>query len=154
MLETMLLESARLGQAIRREYLRLKKDARAKFYTYVLQLQDGKFYVGNTDNIYCRLTDHMLMSQSSALWVRHHGPVQAVLEVSRNSAADDEHYKTLQYMSMYGWQNVRGSSYCKLQMCNPPEALRGFARTRDGEFEYLTRKEIDAVLEAVRELAS
>lgn len=152
MLESMLLQSARLGQAIRREYARLKQDTHAKYYTYVLQLQDGKFYVGNTDNIYTRLLDHMLMTQSSALWVRHHGPVQAVLEISRNSAASDEHYKTLQYMSMFGWENVRGSSYCKVQMYNPPEALRGFARSRDGEFEYLTREEIDAVLEAIREL--
>lgn len=154
MLESMLLQSARLGQAIRREYSRAKRDANAKYYTYVLQLQDGKFYVGNTDNIYARLLDHTLMTPSSALWVRHHGPVQGVLEISRNSAAPDEHYKTLLYMSMFGWENVRGSSYCKVQMHNPPEALRGFARARDGEFEYLARGEIDAVLQAVRELAA
>lgn len=154
MLESMLLQSARLGQAIRREYSRVKQDTNAKYYTYVLQLQDGKFYVGNTDNIYTRLLDHTLMTQSSALWVRHHGPVQGVLEILRNSAALDEHYKTLQYMSMFGWENVRGSSYCKVQMYNPPQALQGFTRARDGEFEYLTREEVDAVLEAVRELAA
>lgn len=148
----MLLQSARLGQAIRREYGRVKKDPSAKFYTYVLQLQDGKIYVGNTDNIYARLLEHRLMSPSSALWVKHHGPVERVLEISRGSGKADEHYKTLQYMSMFGWQNVRGSSYCKVQMFNPPEALRTFARTREGDFDYLSHDEVDAVLEAVREL--
>lgn len=151
-MEPMLLQSARLALAIRREYSRVKKDQTAKFYTYVLQLQDGKFYVGNTDNVYTRLMDHKQMSPSSALWVKHYGPVQRVVEVSRNSGKHDEHYKTLQYMDMMGWQNVRGSSYCKVQMFNPPDALRTFSRTRDGEFEYLSREEIEDVFEAIKEL--
>jgi predicted GIY-YIG superfamily endonuclease len=147
-----LLQSARLGLAIRGEYARLKKDPAAKFYTYVLQLQEGKFYVGNTDNIYTRLLDHKLMSTSSALWVKHYGPVARVVEIARNSSASDEHYKTMLYMSMFGWENVRGSSYCKIQMFRPPEALKAFTRVRDGEFEYLTPQEIDAVWDAVDDL--
>lgn len=54
--------------------------------------------------------------------------------------------------SLFGWENVRGSSYCKVQMFNAPDALKAFARDRDGDFEYLSRDEIDAVLEAIREL--
>ena len=148
----MLLQSARLSLAIRGEYARLKKDPAAKFYTYVLQLQEGKFYVGNTDNIYTRLLDHKLMTTSSALWVRHYGPVARVVEITRNSSASDEHYKTMLYMSMFGWENVRGSSYCKIQMFRPPEALKSFTRVRDGEFEYLTPQELDAVWDAIDEL--
>jgi hypothetical protein len=151
-MEPMLLQSARLSLAIRREYARVKKDPAAKYYTYVLLLQEGKFYVGNTDNIYQRLLDHKLMTPSSSLWVKHHGPVERVVEVARNSAKDDELYKTLQYMSQFGWQNVRGSSYCKVQMFSPPDALKTFSRARDGEFEYLTRDEIEGVLEAIAEL--
>lgn len=148
----MLLQSARLGMAIRKEYARLKVDPAAKFYTYVLQLQDGKFYVGNTDNIYARMLDHHTMSPSSALWVKHFGPVQRIVEVSRNSAKADEHYKTLQYMSMFGWENVRGSSYCKVQMFGPPEGLKTFSRTREGEFEYFTPQEVEALEDAIKEL--
>lgn len=151
-MEPMLLQSARLSVTIRREYARVKKDQSAKFYTYVLQLQEGKFYVGNTDNIYTRLLDHTLMTPSSSLWVKHYGPVERVVEVARNSGKHDEHYKTLQYMTMFGWDNVRGSSYCKVQMFNPPEALKTFSRTREGEFEYLSREEIDGVLDAIEEL--
>ena len=84
--------------------------------------------------------------------MQHHGPVLGVVEVSRNSAKNDEHYKTLQYMSMFGWENVRGSSYCKVQMFNPPEALQSFVRSRDSEFDYLTRQEIEAVLEAIKDM--
>ena len=151
-MEAMLLQSARLGLAIRKEYARVKQDPLAKYYTYVLQLQDNKFYVGNTDNIFTRLLDHQHMNASSALWVRHHGPVQRIVEITRNSSKSDELYKTLLYMSMFGWDNVRGSSYCKLHMARPPECLHTFARTRDGEFEYLTREEIEGVSRALDEL--
>lgn len=151
-MEAMLLQSARLGLAIRKEYTRLKTDPLAKYYTYVLQLQDGRFYVGNTDNIFTRLMDHKQMNASSALWVRHHGPIQRIVEITRNSSKYDELYKTLLYMSMFGWDNVRGSSYCKLHMMRPPDCLHTFARTRDGEFEYLSREEIDHVARALDEL--
>lgn len=152
--QAMLLQSARLSQQIKREYARVKKDPAAKYFTYVLQLQDGKYYVGNTDNLYARLLDHTLMTPSSSRWVQMHGPVDRVVEVARNCGRDDELYKTLQYMDMMGWQNVRGSSYCKAEMYNPPEALRTFSRTGDAGFEYLTRAEIDDVLRDIEELES
>ena len=151
-MESLLLQSARLALTVRHQYARFKRDPGAKYYTYVLQLQNGKFYVGETDNIYTRLLDHKLMTSSSALWVKHHGPIERVVEVCRNSGKADELYKTLQFMTMFGWENVRGSSYCKVQMSNPPEALKTFSRDRDGEFEHLTREEIDGVLGALREL--
>lgn len=151
-MQAMLLQSARLGLQVRREYERLKKDPAAKYFTYVLQLQDGKYYVGNTDNLYTRLLDHTLMTPSSSRWVQMHGPVDRVVEVARNCGRDDETYKTLQYMDMMGWRNVRGSGYCKAEMYNPPEALRTFSRTRDADFEYLSRAEIDAVLQDIAEL--
>lgn len=148
-----LLQSARLSLEIRNEYARVKRDASAKYYTYVLQLQEDKFYVGNTDNPYTRLLDHKLMTPSSSLWVKQYGPVKRVVEISRNSSKSDEHYKTLLYMSLFGWQNVRGSSYCKVQMFGPPEALKSFARDRDAEFEYLSREEVEAMEASIDELA-
>lgn len=151
-IHAMLIRATRLGLAIQREYAKLKTDVEARYFVYVLQLQDGKFYVGTTDNIYTRLMDHLTMSASSALWVKHHGPVQRVVEVCRNAGKSDELYKTLQYMSMFGWHNVRGSSYCKIQMFSPPDALQSFARTRDGEFQYLAREEIDDVMRTIRDL--
>ena len=97
-LEPMLLQSARLSVDIRRAYSRLKRDPGARYYTYVLLLQNNKMYVGSTDNIYNRLLDHCQMSKSSAIWVREHGPVQRIVEISRNCNRDDETYKTMEYM--------------------------------------------------------
>jgi len=78
--------------------------------------------------------------------------VHRILEVSRNCTKEDELYKTLQYMSMFGWQHVRGSSYCKLEMNGPPDCLAGFERTRDGEFHYLTHAEVGDVCRVVEDL--
>lgn len=153
-LEQLLASATRLGLAIRREYAKIKSDPDARYFTYVLQLQEGRFYVGTTDNIFTRLLDHHLMSTSSALWVKHHGPIERVVEVCRNSKREDELYKTLQYMTMFGFENVRGSSYCRIQMFNPPEALKAFVRDRDGDFCYLSRKEIDDVVAEVHDLVA
>lgn len=152
-LEPLLLQSARLAVTIRRTYARVKRDPAARYYTYVLLLQNNKLYVGNTDNIYNRLLDHCLMSASSSVWVRQHGPVQRVVEISRDCCREDELYKTLEYMSLFGWQNVRGASYCRPTMRAAPAALGEFRRDCTKHFDYLTRKEIDEVVSVVRDLA-
>lgn len=97
-LENMLMLNARLSVNIRRAYTRLKRDPGARYFTYVLLLQNNKMYVGSTDNIYNRLLDHCQMSKNSSVWVREHGPVRRVVEVSRDCHHDDETYKTLEYM--------------------------------------------------------
>lgn len=153
-LESLLMQSARLQVGIRREYAKVKRDPASRYYTYVLLLQGGKFYVGNSDNIYARLLDHYSMSPSSALWVREHGPVQRVLEIMRDCSGDDETYKTLEYMALFGWQNVRGAGYCRPAMRCPPAALAGFRRDCTRVFQYMCREEIDEVVGLVNELAA
>ena len=152
-LEPLLLQSARLAVTIRRTYAKVKRDPAARYYTYVLLLQDNKMYVGNTDNIYNRLLDHCLMSSSSSVWVRQHGPVKRVVEISRDCCREDELYKTMEYMALFGWQNVRGASYCRPAMRAPPAALADFQRDSCKRFDYLTRREIDEIVAVVRDLA-
>jgi hypothetical protein len=153
-IEAMLLQSARLSVAIDREYLRTKADVSARYYTYVLQLQGGKFYVGNTDNLYRRMLDHHRAPAASARWVALHGPVVRVVEVCRDSRLGDEHYKTMLYMTMFGWQHVRGGNYCNTIMHSPPDALDRFTRSPDRDFRHLARREIDEVMARVRELSA
>lgn len=153
-LEPLLLESAKLSVAIRRTFLKVKRNTQSRYYyTYVLLLQRGKFYVGASNNVYNRLLDHTLMAESSALWVKEHGPIERVVEIIRDCAPDDERYKTLEYMSMFGWANVRGASYCKPSLQTPPAALAEFNRDPHRVFNYLSRGEIDGICAMVDELA-
>lgn len=147
-----LMLSTKHALSLRSRYAILKGDAQAKFFTYVLQLQNGKFYVGNTDNIYLRMYDHLNLTAFSAMWVREHGPVERVVEVAYNSSKEDENYKTLAYMAMFGWQNVRGSSYCRVDMSGPPAALKTFSRARDGAFTYMSLSELESLMALVQEL--
>lgn len=151
-LELMLMKSARLAVNIRRTYTKVKKDPSAYYYTYVLLLQDNKMYIGATDNIYNRLLHHCQMSKSSSVWVRQHGPVKRVVEITRNCDREDETLKTMEYMTMFGWKNVRGAAYCRSALRGPPPQLVDFRK--DGKlFDYLTRREIDDVVSTVRDLA-
>lgn len=152
-IEGMLLQSARMHIAVRQAYKRIKRDPTARYFTYVLLLQRGKFYVGNSDNIYQRLLDHFSMTQSSAVWVREHGPVQRVVEISRNCPRDEEAYKTLEYMDLFGWENVRGGSYCRPSMRSAPVALADFKRDPARRVDYMSREEIDRVVGEVEALA-
>jgi hypothetical protein len=152
-LEALLLQSAKVNVSIRRQLGRLRRDPRTKYYTYVLLLQDNKMYVGNTNNIYNRLVDHCLMGENSSVWVRRHGPVKRVVEIARDCDLEDEHYKTMEYMDLFGWQNVRGAAYCRPTMRQPPAPLKTFAKNPAKRMQYLTRAEIDDVVQVVRDLA-
>lgn len=151
-LHHLLLKSARLHVAISRAYSSVKRDPTARYFTYVLLLQKGRMYVGSSDNIYRRLLDHWTMSPSSAVWVREHGPVERVLEVSVNCGADDERYKTLEYMGLFGHDKVRGAGWCRVDASGPPAALADFVRDRS-DFTYLSRTELDGVVSEVEALA-
>ena len=149
-LDALILESAQLAVQLRRRCKEVSPGNSPRF-TYVLLLQDECIYVGTTTNIYIRLMDHLHDTAMSSNWVREHGPVIRVLEIIRNSTPEDETYKTLEYMSMFGHESVRGAGWCKVELRNPPAALHGFVRDRGG-FEYLQRKEIDEIIGIARNL--
>lgn len=152
-MQELLLRSARLHVAITRGYRTAKRDQNARYFTYVLLLQGGHLYVGSSDNIYRRMLEHFTMSPSSAIWVKQHGPVERVLEITVNSTVDDERYKTLEYMSLFGWEKCRGGGWCRTDVNGPPAALATFRRDRL-DFEALSRHEIDEVVAAVRDMAA
>ena len=147
------LASARTSVQLRRTLAKRKRDPSARYFTYTLLLRDGNVYVGSTDNVYVRLLDHYLMTSSSSVWVREHGPVQRVLEIVEDSTADDEKYKTLEYMSTFGGERVRGAGWCRSQMRAAPAALDAFARDR-ADFAYMSRPRISDVVTEVTRLAA
>lgn len=147
-LNDLLLQRARLDIELRKRLKHIKN----RYFTYVLLLQNNNIYVGSTNNLFLRLLEHLHETELSSHWVRLHGPVIRVLEVSTQAQVEDECYKTLEYMHMFGWESVRGGSWCKVDLRGPPAALHTFKRDR-GDFQYLSREEIDKAVSISRQLA-
>ena len=82
---------------------------------YVLQLQNGKYYVGKTTNIEFRLSDHSDGAGSG--WTSKYKPLR-IVEIKHNCDHFDEDKYTKMYMAMHGIENVRGGSYSQLVL--PP----------------------------------
>lgn len=143
-LSALLFRAATLAIAIRRRYEVLRVESR--YFVYVLLLQQGKLYVGSTNNPYTRLYDHYFTTSSSAAWVREWGPPVRVVELLRNCRDDDEQYKYMEYASMFGWENVRGGSSCRVIMDRPPPGLATFERDFSRTFEHVPRTEIEQLV--------
>jgi predicted GIY-YIG superfamily endonuclease len=78
---------------------------------YVLRLAGGRYYIGKTANLDSRIAQHM-DGQGSA-WTRKYKPI-SVVEKRRNVSPFEEDSLTLEYMSTYGIDRVRGGSYVEV----------------------------------------
>ena len=87
---------------------------------YCLKLEDEKFYVGITYNFNLRYAQHSC--GQGAKWTRKYKPIE-VLEILPNACTELENVKTKEYMLKYGWENVRGGHWCKLEYKSPPAML-------------------------------
>jgi len=75
-----------------------------KYYIYVLQLIDDRYYVGRTGNILRRIEQHF--TGCGSLYTMMYKPIK-VIEVTEEFKKEDERNKTLEIMSKYGWEKVR-----------------------------------------------
>lgn len=82
-------------------------------YIYALQLEQGKYYIGKTENPNVRMDDHF--SSIGSAWTRKYKPLN-VIEIIPNCDKFDEDKYTLKYMEKYGVMNVRGGSFCELKL--------------------------------------
>jgi predicted GIY-YIG superfamily endonuclease len=123
-----------------------------RFFTYVLQLSNNKIYVGDTSNIYSRLISHFEMSESSAKWVKTHGPVKRILEITYDAPPGAERERFMEYASIFGFDNVRGSCWCKESMTTP-FGLDEFKRGQVPH-KFLSRSEIHQVEKDIRKIVS
>jgi hypothetical protein len=133
-------------------YTGIKRYPESRYFVYVLMLQHGKLYVGSTDNIYTRLADHFRCSSRSAVWVREYGPPVRVVEIIRNCAPEDEEYKYAEMADKFGFENVRGGRCCKLFVPREPFAVRTFTRRVPDTLDYVSRPEIQDILEKIKAL--
>lgn len=91
-------------------------------FVYVLQLTNGKYYVGKTYHPLRRIQEHK--DGQGSLWTRKYKPLELV-ELKPNCDDYDEDKTLKQYMSQYGIDNVRGGSYIQFEI---KENERAFIR--------------------------
>src|SRR5579872_1631 len=82
---------------------------------YILELENNKFYVGKTKELNFRLEQHF--NGSGSTWTQQYKPIK-VLDIKKNCDNFDEDKYTLKFMSEHGINNVRGGSFCEINLSN------------------------------------
>lgn len=94
-----------------------KDELNIRMITYVLALENHKYYVGKTWNLNMRYAQHLC--GRGAGWTIIHKPI-SLMEVWWG---DHEKELCLDYMREFGYQNVRGAGWCKTYINKPAELL-------------------------------
>lgn len=79
---------------------------------YTLELENNKYYVGRSNYPKIRILQHF--SENGSEWTKTYKPIKILSEII-GEPFDEEKY-TLIAMDKYGIDNVRGGSYCKIQL--------------------------------------
>jgi len=82
-------------------------------FIYAIQLDQGKYYIGKTNNPQFRLENHF--NSNGSEWTKIYKPLR-VIEVKKNCDDYDEDKITRQYMDKYGINNVRGGSFVSVKL--------------------------------------
>ena len=88
-------------------------------HVYILELQGGKWYVGWSADLSVRIASHFIGAGSK--WTMLYPPV-AVHSI-RPGDKLLETLTTIALMCTHGWENVRGGSYCTVEMSKAPACI-------------------------------
>lgn len=88
-------------------------------FVYVLKLEHNKWYVGYSAEIEVRIASHFIGNGS--LWTKKFKPLEVVSVKQGDTLL--ENLTTIALMSKYGYEDVRGGKWCKVEMPNPPAPL-------------------------------
>lgn len=102
-------------------------------YIYVLKLVEDRYYVGRTINIYRRMREHF--TAGGSIYTRKYKPLK-VIEVEEETTTDDERKMTFKYVEKYGWEKVRGSYWCSLEINRLPN-LKSYEKMKSQRDEQL-----------------
>lgn len=80
---------------------------------YVLELSQGKYYVGKTNDLNLRYSQHL--NGEGSEWTKKYHP-KSILNNFVSNSEFDEDITTKEYMKNYGIDNVRGGSYCQIDL--------------------------------------
>ena len=90
-------------------------------YIYVLELDQNKYYIGKSNNPLTRTGDHVASTIfddklcGGSGWTKMYKPLK-ILEIITSYSEFDEDTNTLKYMKKHGVDNVRGGSFCELNL--------------------------------------
>jgi predicted GIY-YIG superfamily endonuclease len=130
----------------------IKKAIRArteKYTVYVLECENGKYYVGSTSHKRQRFKQHMASERGGSKWTRIHKPIRVARQYKRIPAAyylGLEAQVTAECMYEYGVNNVRGAMFAQVRQYNTRydiDALTGFL----GHYNDLNYKEVNLILQ-------
>jgi predicted GIY-YIG superfamily endonuclease len=79
---------------------------------YTLELENGKYYIGRSNTPKQRILNHF--QEHGSDWTKLHKPINVLIKVKGDEFDEEKH--TLIAMEKYGIDNVRGGSYCKIQL--------------------------------------
>jgi predicted GIY-YIG superfamily endonuclease len=80
---------------------------------YVLKLEDGKYYIGKTNDVESRFKQHI--NGKGSAWTRKYRPI-SVLRTILTTSDFEEDKVTKEYMAKYGIDNVRGGAYVEVEL--------------------------------------
>ena len=82
-----------------------------KKQVYVLELESGKYYIGESINPKNRIKSHF--DGNGSLWTRLYPPIQVLKPFTKRQDEFWELSETIQRMGYHGIDNVRGSLFTK-----------------------------------------
>jgi predicted GIY-YIG superfamily endonuclease len=82
-------------------------------YIYILELEDGYYYIGRTSDVKKRYKYHKAGYGST--WTKLHKPIR-LLEIVEDASPYDEDRYVKEYMAKYGIDKVRGGTYVKIHL--------------------------------------
>lgn len=107
----------------RAKYPHLKGDGRLRYFQlYALELTGGHFYVGLTaySDVQVRYKQHE-SGIGGAVWTKLHPPIKVIEtrklgHIYESEASKQENAMTVEYMSKYGVEIVRGGDMCQISI--------------------------------------
>ena len=97
-------------------------------FIYVLELENNRYYVGKTNYPEFRIDQHF--ESNACAWTTKYKPLNKDPLIIPNCVALDEDKYTKQYMDKYGIDNVRGGTYCQLEL--PEESVNAIEKELNG----------------------
>jgi cellular nucleic acid-binding protein len=80
----------------------------SKTNIYILLCEQGKYYIGKTNNVIKRYQEHL--NGTASVWTKKYSPI-LLQDTIENASPFKEDMITKEYMAKYGINNVRGGSY-------------------------------------------